>query len=897
MYLSDLLARCTNPKNSRSYGLLWKGVLGIFLLLVLILFIVLHNVLNSVPLQNQTSRWHTALPVEEIWLGEKGEEDSRPKCDEEFQALRKKEADELKTIKVTALNELRDIERKRYSMLEEIKTLSEKKASLTKGIKKIERDQSKLRDQLQVLRSAVASKRSEVNIPIGMPKQLHEIPHEDPVKKYAPQQLKSSCVLSNCFDYSHCSLLNRFSVFVYKPVGEYTIPTDVTETKYVYREIKKLPHVVNIPHEACMFLVILVISPVDYRGYQKGALLKHLKKLKKWENNGQNHVILFLSKMAVNETCKYVAEVSKTNAIVVTNTFCKTSFRKDFDLLVNPTEFFLVKDFHWNFLPQLVPIRRTYLFAFIEKTYSSRFSTSDILTLRGTLPDVYIRIDCTKLRTHDLHELNKFCNDVKPVADILKNAVFNVIYPTENWRMLDGFFFDILNSLKHGAIPVIIGDHSAYPYSDFIDYFKLAIFIPSARLTEVQYILRTIKKSDIFTMRKHGRFIYETYFSTLQTNALTIFSILQNKINLPPLPLEDYKTVPLLKSNSSVITGLRYESFTLKSIMYKRNWTGTNVDQYEHWNSFPGAHYLFQSRPRNNALPPSVQFFEDVHDYMPIGEGKGGDGNAFKNALGGDQAVEHFTVVILTYDRELILIESLQRLASLRYLNRVIVIWNNKIMPSEELDWPDIGVPLHVIKGGKNSLNNRFLPLDLIDTEAVLSMDDDIYLRFDEIELAFRVWRENRDRIVGFPGRFHSWNKGQGWSYNTSNSCELSMVLTGGAFFHKYYLYLYTYLMPQPIRDMVDEYMNCEDIAMNFLVSHATSRPPIKVTSRWTFRCPGCPTSLSNDYTHYIERAKCLKFFKEVYGYMPLRRTQFRADSVLFKTRLSAGGVKCYQFV
>ena len=47
-------------------------------------------------------------------------------------------------------------------------------------------------------------------------------------------------------------------------------------------------------------------------------------------------------------------------------------------------------------------------------------------------------------------------------------------------------------------------------------------------------------------------------------------------------------------------------------------------------------------------------------------------------------------------------------------------------------------ISFQVIKGGKNSLNNRFLPLDLIDTEAVLSMDDDIYLRFDEIELAFR---------------------------------------------------------------------------------------------------------------------------------------------------------------
>lgn len=35
--------------------------------------------------------------------------------------------------------------------------------------------------------------------------------------------------------------------------------------------------------------------------------------------------------------------------------------------------------------------------------------------------------------------------------------------------------------------------------------------------------------------------------------------------------------------------------------------------------------------------------------------------------------------------------------------------------------------------------------------------------------------------------------------------------------------------MPQAIRDMVDEYINCEDIAMNFLVSHITRKPPIKV--------------------------------------------------------------------
>ena len=114
----------------------------------------------------------------------------------------------------------------------------------------------------------------------------------------------------------------------------------------------------------------------------------------------------------------------------------------------------------------------------------------------------------------------------------------------------------------------------------------------------------------------------------------------------------------------------------------------------------------------------------------------------------------------------------------------------------------------------------------------------------------FRVWRENRDQLVGFPGRFHSWDaKTKDWLYNANYSCELSMVLTGAAFFHKvpcsldgclfyqhatvfvlqYYAYLYSYSQPQAIRDKVDEYLNCEDLAMNFLVSHVTRKPPIKV--------------------------------------------------------------------
>ena len=44
-----------------------------------------------------------------------------------------------------------------------------------------------------------------------------------------------------------------------------------------------------------------------------------------------------------------------------------------------------------------------------------------------------------------------------------------------------------------------------------------------------------------------------------------------------------------------------------------------------------------------------------------------------------------------------------------------------------------------VIRTKRNSLNNRFLPYDEIETEAILSLDDDAHLRHDEILFGFRL--------------------------------------------------------------------------------------------------------------------------------------------------------------
>ncbi|KAF3832697.1 hypothetical protein F7725_026362 [Dissostichus mawsoni] len=206
-----------------------------------------------------------------------------------------------------------------------------------------------------------------------------------------------------------------------------------------------------------------------------------------------------------------------------------------------------------------------------------------------------------------------------------------------------------------------------------------------------------------------------------------------------------------------------------------------------------------------------------------------------------------FTAVVLTYDRVESLFRVITEISKVPSLAKLLVVWNNQNKS-----------PPEVVRTKENKLSNRFFPYDEIETEAVLAIDDDIImLTSDELQFGYEVWREFPDRLVGYPGRLHLWDHEMGkWKYESEWTNEVSMVLTGAAFYHKYFNYLYTYKMPGDIKNWVDAHMNCEDIAMNFLVANITGKAPIKVTPRKKFKCPECTAidGLSLDQTHMVER-------------------------------------------
>ncbi|XP_064652243.1 exostosin-like 3 [Lineus longissimus] len=853
--------------------------------------------------------------------------------------------EELKRIRGSVNNELRELESKRQKLHAELSTYNMQLDSLRNDYEKSQKSLSKLKLTLENTKVIQLEMARKLMPDVAAPMKI--LPSDQDSMTLPMPNLSFGCKMYNCFDYSRCSVTSGFPVFFYNPEDYPLLKSEIEDfvKNSVMHALNSSPHVTYDAHIACLYVVILgdtigVRTTPEY-------LEQKLRSLPYWRGDGRNHVILNLSNRY--DGTDIFEHVNTGRAMIAQSVFSSSRYRDKFDLVVPP----LLGIAHgtvWEELPLLLPIRRKYLFSFngsfrhlgrtgslqggdLEKSRLRFIPYSKSRTSGGLIPGVitdenfivdYLKkipishpqdgvlfhFDCNT-NSEVVPSLNAewaLCGPESERYDLLKQSTFNLILAPVNNSVISTLTFQtrLFEALKFGSIPVILGQQVALPYEEIIRWDKATITFPKARVTELHFLMRTYTENDIFAMRQQGRMIWQTYMGTTKSIVDTILAIVRTRLQIPPLPLQNEPApsvfnasfVPLKVEPSDIepetddILGPLEPP--LASEAFRRNFTS----RFDWFNKPGDPFHLFPYTPFEHTLPSEAKFQGSEHGFRPINKGLGGAGKEFNEALGGNVPREQFTLVMLTYEREAVLINALQRLKGLPHLNKVIVVWNSPGLPAEDLQWPDIGVEIHVVRTKKNSLNNRFLPYEVIETEAILSVDDDAHLRHDEIMFGFRVWREARDRLVGFPGRYHAYDiKSNSWFYNSNYSCELSMVLTGAAFFHKYYAYLYSYIMPQAIRDKVDEYMNCEDLAMNFLISHITRKPPIKVTSRWTFRCPGCPKALSFDDSHFQERHKCMNFFVKVYGYMPLLYTQFRVDSILFKTRIPHDKQKCFKFI
>ncbi|XP_018334859.1 exostosin-2, partial [Agrilus planipennis] len=558
--------------------------------------------------------------------------------------------------------------------------------------------------------------------------------------------LNSSCSHWDCFNIYRCGRTghDRIAVYIY-PLKKYVDANNVPLTETISREfymilesILKSKYYTANPYEACLFVPSL--DMLNQERLQLNLTSSVLSSLPYW-SNGQNHLIFnMLSGSAPFYSSMLEANIGE--ALIAGADFNTYSYRVSYDIPIP-----MYSSFAHKAEVKKIHNRRPWLVTSSQISIDSYF-LDELQELQTQYADLLILDSCQSNNYSKRCEVETQQLFLYP--DILQKSIFCTVFRGERMAQLV-----LLEAMAANCIPIIIMDGHVMPFSNILDWQRAAIFIMEDYLHTLMDVVKQISQDRIQEMQKQVKFLYDSYFSSINSIVTVTLDIIQDRV---------------------------YPQW------------GKN---YDDWNLRP------EERQKNPL-------------FLPITASRS----------------QGFTALILTYDRVESLFNLVRNLAKVPSLSKVLVVWNNqKKSPPLASSFPKISKPIKVIQTKANKLSNRFYPYEEIQTEAILSIDDDIImLTSDELEFGFEVWREFPDRIVGFPSRTHIWdNATLSWKYESEWTNEISMVLTGAAFYHKYYNYLYTTSMPSEIKDWVDEKMNCEDIAMNFLVSNVTKKPPIKV--------------------------------------------------------------------
>lgn len=618
----------------------------------------------------------------------------------------KYQVEELQRIKLSLTNELRELEGKKNRLLKDISTFAKKADGSRTQAEHYHSDVVHAQRELELIKLAKVRANDCPQLPhLKLPQKLMA-PSVNDIGPLPDQRTSSNCQLHNCFDFSRCSFNSGFPVFVYeRPLGHRTFDSDTVD---IWQLLKGIPYYTSEPEKACLYVVI--VGSMEGIEHQKSNIEfeSDLHSLPYWGGNGRNHLILHLTRGN-----KYLSSFSslKINtgiALIVQSTFPEgVTYRHGFDLVVPPSNG-PTKGEVWNLATLQLPARRRHLLSFqaVHTTHLSKTMAvlrDQLNELSQEASDFFIELYLSKSEFLNSRGSDEWLlwGRHENRTKVLKQSTFTLIAGSNSANSdWDASHTRLLEALQFGAIPVILSSRTVLPFNDMIDWHKAAIILSPARLPELNVLLRTITNEDILELRRQGRFLWETYLSTTDAILTTVLATVRTRLSIPaqhvpasptPSVFSDSRPPATSSPDPDALIGLPQESPT-----FTRNLTSTVVDIYNLWNSPPGSFKLYPSSPFDPVLPSSAPFRNSSKGFELIGEGAGGAGVEFSKALGGNYPVEQFTIVILTYERELVLMEAIQRLVGLQYLNKVVVVWNSPLPPSLSLRWPDIGVPVHV---------------------------------------------------------------------------------------------------------------------------------------------------------------------------------------------------------
>lgn len=636
---------------------------------------------------------------------------------------------EMKQIVVSVRNELRELEREREEVREAVdrskntlarvrkevgatkSSLQESKEKLAKVLREMKRA-NQYGGEVQVTRSPVVV----VNLPVetlGGVGVEHQRVQGVEARNVAPSKERAlvDCFDVLCFDYSRCSLTSKFLVYVYNLHSPDTFrlrhPGLVDD---LVSSVRLQHSLTSDPNLACVFIVITgpLREELDER-----TLQHKLRSLSHWRD-GSNHVVVDLS-YSYPQPGTVASRHESLGRGIEAKSFSTGSERQGYDILIPPVTAHGDEPL-WRNIPPLVPALRQVLMHFegvsADVEVGSQLGThwissrqlktlSEVIT-SNTKDKVVLSPDCSDNtrktpmedggREHSSSSFGEWdlCGTPQERAQVLSQATFSLVIGSQTGIVGPLTYTRLIEGLRYGAIPVILGLRYL-PLDNVIEWERAAVILPSSSLGELHYVLRNIDTNTILKYRKQGRFLWESYFSSPLAVLETVVAVMRQRAKHPPPPANEY--IPT--TNLLTLPG---ENRVILSQEFLYNFTSYTADL---WNTPPGPFFMYPTTPFKPEPVSGSQYASmDTKQVSNLPQhvlaGGGITGPFFEDYLLGNVPEEQFTAVILTYERNEVLVDALVRLKDLDHLAKVVVVWNNPHPPPASMKWPDIGVPVDV---------------------------------------------------------------------------------------------------------------------------------------------------------------------------------------------------------
>ncbi|GAX21138.1 hypothetical protein FisN_1Lh186 [Fistulifera solaris] len=256
-----------------------------------------------------------------------------------------------------------------------------------------------------------------------------------------------------------------------------------------------------------------------------------------------------------------------------------------------------------------------------------------------------------------------------------------------------------------------------------------------------------------------------------------------------------------------------------------------------------------------------------------------------------------FAVIINTYKRPKQLQEAIAHYGSKcgkrSGVDHIYIVWaeldvtppdpttffkSSKLRPSDTSNNSD----LTFVRVLRDSLNSRFLPIEGLAWKAIFMVDDDVRVSCKSLQAGFDAWRARPQSMVGYyprlsaPARIQNVGADIELTYyswpNVYLRQQMNFILTKACFLHERYMAMYwNEQHPREILDYVDQYKNCEDVAMSILVANVTRAeskahvPEIPIYVEGNIADTGLSNGISSGTGHMDRRSRCLNDITRIY--------------------------------